>query len=89
MFVMMKSVLTSFSFASLSWVLHDYPNHVYANNLSCIQNIDLMTCEKQQNGLGSSDGSGSSNAAENEVDLSTSVLCHKPHFYHKTMKFRL
>jgi hypothetical protein len=62
------SILTAFSSISLSWVLHEYPNQVYASNLSCVQIGDLMTCEEQQNGLGSSDDSGSGVTDENEVD---------------------
>ncbi|MGH9979225.1 MAG: hypothetical protein ACRD8Z_25840, partial [Nitrososphaeraceae archaeon] len=47
--------------------LHDYPNHVYASNLPCVQMTELMTCEEQQNGLGSSGGSRGM-VDENEVD---------------------
>jgi len=60
--------LTTFSSIPLSWVPDEYPNHVYASNLSCVQITDLMTCEEQRNGLRSPDGSGSGVANENEVD---------------------
>ena len=63
----MTSILTAFSSTSLSWVLHGYPTHVYARNLSCVQMTELMPCEEQQNGLGSSGGSRGV-AGENEVD---------------------
>ena len=49
-------------------VLHEYPNYAYASNLSCVQITELMTCEEQQNGSRSSDGTGSGIADENEVD---------------------
>jgi len=68
MLVVIISILTAFSSVPMSWVLMEYPNHVYASNLSCVQITDLMTCEEQQNGLGSSDGSGSGVTDENEVD---------------------
>ena len=66
--VVIISILITFSSISLSWVPHEYPNHVYASNLSCVQITELMTCEEQQNGSRSSDGTGSGIADENEVD---------------------
>jgi hypothetical protein len=50
-------MLTIFSSISMSWVVYLFPNHLYASNISCNRITDLMTCEEQQNGQTSSDGS--------------------------------
>jgi hypothetical protein len=72
--VVVISILTAFLSSPLSWVLREYPNHVYASNLSCVQVTDLMTCEEQNNEPSSSDGSDSGVVVEDEVDGSTSTL---------------
>jgi hypothetical protein len=75
-------ILITFASMSMSWFLHQYPNQVYGSNISCNRITDLRTCEKEQNGLRSSDGSGDL-VIEDEVD-DTSLLRIV-----KIMKFRL